>query len=144
MDEWSRGQIQYPKRASQLIDFRGLCYDNITPTDIDGLIEFKDKLYVFLELKLRGVDIKLGQQLCFERLCNDLSVAGKVAIAIIAEHNTPVDQQIPCADAKVRKCYKDGDWVTPDNPITVGELVDIYYRKHIGEIRNLKRYSDNL
>lgn len=134
MDEWSRGRIQWPGRAAQLIDFSGLRYERITPTDIDGLIEFKDRLYILLELKLSDAPMKRGQELCFERLCNALCVADKIAIAIIGEHNTPREQQIPCAEAKVRTYYREGGWQKPYTPITVGELVDVFYRQYIGEI----------
>jgi len=46
-----RGVIKYRGRARQIIDFRGLTYGNITPTDIDGLIEYKDKCILLIEIK---------------------------------------------------------------------------------------------
>lgn len=134
MDNLNRGRILCPERASQLMDFSGLRYGMITPTNVDGLIEFKDRLYVLLELKLRKTSMKRGQELCFERLCNALTAANKIAVIIVAEHDTPIGQQISCADANVRKCYIDGKWIAADTVITVGELVNIFYEKYIGKI----------
>lgn len=134
MDNSNRGRILCPERASQLIDFSGLRYGMITPTNVDGLIEFKDKLYILLELKLRQTPMKRGQELCFERLCNALTAANKIAIVIVAEHDTLIGQQISCTDARVRRCYKDGKWIAADAAVTVGELVNNLYQLHIGEI----------
>ena len=38
-----RGATTYKERAKQGRDFTGLRYGNITPTDIDGLIEYHGK-----------------------------------------------------------------------------------------------------
>ena len=43
----NRGVIQNRDRKKQIIDFSGLKYGKITPTDIDGLIEYKDKAMMF-------------------------------------------------------------------------------------------------
>lgn len=134
MNNGTRGRIRNPERAAQLKDFSGLRYGNITPTDVDGLIEFSDKLYILLELKLGSASMDYGQRLCFERLCNALLAADKTAIAIVAEHNTPIGQQIACADAIVRTYYRDAKWSEPYSPIKVVDLVDIFYRQFVGEI----------
>jgi len=46
-----KGVIHAPQRATQLRDYSGLLFGNITPTDIDGLIEYKNIGYVIIELK---------------------------------------------------------------------------------------------
>ena len=39
----NRGYFQHPERAKQNICFEGIKYGNITPTDIDGCIDYKNK-----------------------------------------------------------------------------------------------------
>jgi hypothetical protein len=59
-DSLNRGKIQYRERARQIIDFSGIRYDNITPTDIDGFFEKADKAFVFYEYKLEGCEMPHG------------------------------------------------------------------------------------
>ena len=50
-----RGKIGNRRRALQIRDFTGLRWGNITPTDIDALIDFGDKVFVFIEVKKKGL-----------------------------------------------------------------------------------------
>lgn len=134
MNSGTRGRIRNPERAAQLRDFSELRYGNITPTDVDGLLEFSDKLYVFLEFKLGSAAMDYGQRLCFQRICDALAIAEKIAIAIVAEHDTPIGQQIDCAQAKVRCYYQDGQWQAIQSDLTVIDMIDGLYRRFIGEI----------
>ena len=44
-----RGVIRNRQFAQQLRDFSGLRFGKITPTDIDGFMDFGDRLFVVLE-----------------------------------------------------------------------------------------------
>lgn len=110
----NRGIITHKERARQLRDYSGLRYGAITPTDIDGLIEYKDKAYVIYEFKFGDVEITRGQMLAIERLCDDLQKY-KMTIVIIARHNQPVDKEIDAANAIVEKYRLQGKWVIMKN-----------------------------
>jgi len=45
----ARGTIRNATSALQLRDYSGLCWDRITPTDIDGLIDFGGRAFVLFE-----------------------------------------------------------------------------------------------
>ena len=45
-----RGVITNRARARQIRDFSGLQIGTITPTDLDGLIEFHDECFIFCEI----------------------------------------------------------------------------------------------
>ena len=50
-----KSRILNPKRMKQLIDFKGLELDGgIYPTDIDGIIEYRDSEYIILEVKIKN------------------------------------------------------------------------------------------
>ena len=102
----NRGAIQFRQRRKQLIDFSGLRFGNITPTDCDALIEYHGKAFFFIEFKLRNADVPFGQMLALKRLVDALERAGKYAVLIIAEHtvDNPVDD-IDAATCTVRKYY---------------------------------------
>lgn len=132
-----RGQINNRERRKQIIDFSGLRYKNITPTDIDGLGEFvhttgffeiRNCVFVFIELKLKGTPIDKGQRLAFERIVNNLR---KPAIYILAEHTV----ENPKEDVMghlciVQKYYSSREWMEPKKEINVRDLVDRFLVHH--------------
>lgn len=102
----NRGVIQHRNRRKQIVDFSGLRFGNITPTDCDGLIEYQNKAYIFFELKYRDAKVSHGQLLAFTRIVDDLIKAGKNAVLVIAEHSVDaVAQDIDAATCVVRHYY---------------------------------------
>jgi hypothetical protein len=102
-----RGEINNVKRKQQIINFSGLLYGKITPTDLDGLIEYKNIGYIFIEIKYSNTELPFGQKLAIERLVKDTNI-NKKSIGIIAEHYiTDTSNQINASDCVVRKIF---DW----------------------------------
>jgi hypothetical protein len=97
-----RGETTNKARATQGRDFTGLRFGNITPTDIDGLIEYKGKCYIFIEAKMTGAEMPSGQRIALERLCDDLQKV-KPTILILCTHNTPIDKEIDFSKALADK-----------------------------------------
>lgn len=111
----TRGAVFNPGRASQLRDYRGLRFGKITPTDIDGLIEYKDKGYVLFELKYGDTQLPWGQRIAFERLVRDIQKC-KPILGIIATHWTPEGEDIDAAAAKVDELWYRGRKIPPSFP----------------------------
>lgn len=111
-------------RARQLIDFKGLEYGTIRPTDIDALIEYNNQAYVFIETKYRDTELPHGQRLALERLTHDLALQGKPTITIIAEHTIEnPEQDIILAETKARS-YKHNQNHWHYCTLTVKQLID--------------------
>lgn len=111
-DNNNRGKIQHRERARQIIDFSGLRFGNITPTDIDGLIEYKDTAYIFYEYKLVDIEMPKGQRLALERIADNLQKAGKQATILVCVHNvTNPQNDIQASEAIVREFYYCGRWI---------------------------------
>lgn len=123
----NRGTIQFRDRRRQLIDCHNLRIGNITPTDCDGLIEYKNKAYIIFELKRRGVEVPKGQLLAFERAVDDWLQANKLAVLIIADHDIEnPEEDIDAAACLVRTFYYRGRWYTPNKPVTLKDAIDIF------------------
>jgi hypothetical protein len=103
-----RGAIRNREYGTQVRDFSGLRFGNITPTDIDGLIEYKDKGYVLIETKYKDAKLPRGQELALERLCDNLQSAKKPTLLIIASHETEGD--IDVAETIVVRYRFKGKW----------------------------------
>lgn len=121
----NRGKIQNRERARQIVDFSGLRYGNITPTDIDGLIEYHDKAVLFMEFKYKDAQVPHGQLLAIARLVTNCHLAGKGAAAFICQHN-------------VDDCEKDIDAANT----TVRTIILPYYRIKTSDGRTLKKATD--
>jgi hypothetical protein len=122
MADISRGVIRNRQYATQIRDYSGLRYGNITPTDIDGFVEFGDKLFVFIELKHKDAPLPRGQRLALERLTDAVGETGRTSILLIAEHNTSGD--IETSQCKVIEYRYMKRWIIPHSEITVRECVD--------------------
>jgi len=123
-----RGRIENIARRQQIIDFSGVRFGNITPTDIDGVIEYNDIAYAFYEIKYANAEMKYGQKLCLERLVNDMMKAGKKAIAMLIRHDIhDVNEQIPAHLCIVEKLYVGETWKIDKKHRTVWDLsVDFF------------------
>lgn len=106
----NRGKIQYRNYASQIIDFSGIRIGNITPTDIDGLIEFKNRAFVLLEYKRRGGQLPHGQKLALTRMVDRLTKGGSSAILLVCVHDTNAPCDIDGANAIVESAYMNEKW----------------------------------
>jgi hypothetical protein len=119
-----RGTIINVARKQQINDFSRLKFGNITPTDIDGLIEYKNLAYVFLEVKYGNAPFPDGQRIALERLSNDVDLAGKKSIVIIGQHEiSNTSESVDAAICWVRKYFYKGSWRLPKSPITVIEAI---------------------
>jgi len=81
-----RGVINNRARAQQIINYSGLRYDTITPTDIDGFIDFGNKVFVIMEFKHSDAPLPYGQRLALKRLCDSIKRPIE-AWLLICRHN---------------------------------------------------------
>ena len=127
-----RGVINNRDRARQINDFSGLVFGKITPTDIDGLIEYQNKAYIFFEVKHGETELPLGQRIALERLVGDMVRAKKKAIALIAQHDVcDPEVSIDVAGCAVRSYFWYGEWLQPKQEITVKEAVTRFIDNHV-------------
>lgn len=125
-----RGQIINRSRSQQIVDYSGLCWDKITPTDIDGVLDFGGEVQVIIELKHADAEMKYGQRLALERL----SRSHPHCIVLVVEHHVDdVEQDIDATDCAVREYYCGGHaaaqhpvWRKPKEPIGARKAIDKY------------------
>lgn len=118
----NRGKIQFRDRARQIINYDGLRFKNITPTDIDGLIEYHDKGFVFYEYKLKNAKMSNGQRMALERLADAVQKGKKPAVVFLCTHSAEnPETDIDAANARVIETYYNGKWHKKDGTRTVRE-----------------------
>lgn len=127
-----RGVIKNRSRQKQIHDFSGLKrLRNITPTDIDGLLDYNGKNFIYLEGKVYGNEMFYGQKLALENAVKSHCEAGHPSIAIIYEHWIPPNKDVNVAECIASKVYSKRDngnyeWQSTQGEWTVLELIDAF------------------
>lgn len=132
-----RGVIHHNERFNQPLAFEGIRYGNITPTDVDALIEYKDKAYILCEVKYQGKGVPLGQKIALERMVNDFTRCGKKSIAIIGDHSIhEPTQRIQLKDCKVREIYlyREKVWRKTNKPMSMKDIIDLFITQIVGGV----------
>lgn len=102
-----RGAIHSPWRAKQLHDMRDLKWGKITPTDLDGLIDYHGDRFAFMEFKIEGAEMGMGQRLALTRVVDLIGTTGKRAALFVATHTVrDPDKQVDAARTEVRWIYE--------------------------------------
>lgn len=94
----ARGDIRNRECSSQAISFADCCFDKCTASNIDGLLEFRRRGFVYLEYKRTGCRPETGQWWALERACDSHSAP---CLFLVAWHSTPIGEVIQGGAARV-------------------------------------------
>jgi len=121
-----KGVIKYRKRALQVNDFSGLVrHRGITPTDIDGYIEYNGVAFLFMEGKHKNAAECYGQKLAFKHLVDAINGTEKIACAIVYIHETHSYEDVDVSTCLVSEVYWKGMWFS-ENKRTVIEFIESF------------------
>jgi hypothetical protein len=129
MQDEDRGKIRNREYAQQLKDFSGLRFGKITPTDIDGFMDFGNKVFVFIETKHGDAPLPVGQKLALERLCDASMDAKKASVVLVAHHQTLGDIDVASLPVDLLRMNK--KWRKPKKEMTVREAVEQFLQWHL-------------
>jgi len=129
--------IKYRKRFNQPIVFNGLQDGVISPTDIDFVFEVDNKFLLIGECKIEGKDLTVGQKLVLQRLVDNWTAAGKLAIAYYVTHNFHPDDDVVLSECDVHSVYTSGQWQRKNIKFR-DSLMKLAKHWDIGKLKNLK------
>lgn len=137
-----RGVIRNRQFAQQIRDFSGLRFGSITPTDIDGFVEFQDRLFIFIESKFGNSEPPRGQMLALERLCDACEQHGhRRSVVLMLKHSILADSglDIDFGRLLVSRYRLCGKWRVPKSDTTCREAIE---RLHAELLRALKQQPE--
>ena len=107
-----RGDIKYRERAKQINSFAGLIRRrNITPTDVDGLIEYNGNVFIMLEGKYGDAELPKGQRMALENLANAILDGNKKVVIIVYRHYIEnSNKDVIVSEQFVSDVYFDRKW----------------------------------
>ena len=129
--------IKYRKRFNQPIVFNGLQDVVISPPDIDFVFEVDNKFLLIGECKVEGKDLTIGQKLVLQRLVDNWTAAGKLAIAYYVTHNFHPDDDVVLSECNVHSVYTSGQWQRKNIKFR-DSLMKLAKHWDIGKLKNLK------
>ena len=124
-----RGAIRDKMGASILCDFTGLKYGKITPTDLDGFVDFGNKIFVLIECKGGKARMPYGQRLALERLIDNSKVK---SLLIVAKWKKLSKGFIDVANCEVTQIRFEEKWHKIPKT-TVRKIVDRFVEKYAPE-----------
>lgn len=127
------GVIKSIRYARQRADFNGMRFGSITPTDIDGFVEFGNKVFVFIETKHGDSDLPVGQKLALERVCDRVQLSGAQAMVLVLHKHSIGDDAMTYKIAPLpvtRYRYK-GKWFEPKDTINALQAIEKFKAKFI-------------
>ncbi len=105
------GRVLSQYRFKQSILFDGLVYGTISPTDIDGFLDFNNRLFVLIEAKSAGAPFCDGQRIAFERLARGSRVP---TVYMFVTHSIPTIEDVYLGDCGVAKVFRAPGWTWQD------------------------------
>ena len=123
-----RGVIRNVDEFRRILNFQGLRFGNITPTDIDIFLEFGNTTFVIVEVKWIGAEIPFGQKLALERLAMATSITIPTLL-VIARHDCSGDGAVEIGECNILEVFihKDGEWEWETwKHITLRSLIDLF------------------
>ena len=126
----------------QVVDFSGLRYGRSHPMDLDGLVEFGGRLFVFFELKFGAKEVPFGQRLALDHIVDAIHnpQAGRYAVCFIAQHCSTGD--IDAAKAQVIEYRWNGQWHSPKNADgTLFHAIDAFGSRYLPDWERWQNWS---
>lgn len=124
-----RGKIRN-KNHVPTKDYSGLQYGKITPTDIDGFMDFGNKTFIFIELKHGNGEIPFGQKLALERLCDACGTEERTSAVLVARYRRD-GGDIDVAPLPVSEYRISRQWHTPKQLISVKQAIDLLVQRNV-------------
>jgi hypothetical protein len=116
--------IKNKEYLQQIKDFSGLKFGSISPTDIDGFLDFGNRLFIFVETKFAKSELRGGQKLALERLCDACQTQTRTSILIVTNHDS--SGEIDIGETVVQQYRLRGVWYESTD-ITLREAIEMFY-----------------
>jgi hypothetical protein len=131
----------------QLIDFDGLRWGNMRPTDIDAVMEIRNKLFLFIEAKYRDKGMDTGQKIAIQNICNAIHKPDeRYCYGILVEHEVAdTSRPIILAECKVREIWSpmEGAWANQEKRPNIKKVIDHLLNKYgIAYVDPMEKHRD--
>lgn len=126
-----KGEWNFARSDNYVVNFKGRKYNKCTPTDLDWVLEIKNKVLIIAEVKRseKKSSLPMGQKILAENLCTYI-LYETIPIYFLYVIGNVVNGEIQIENARVVSCYTNlkKTWVQKD--ILFSDVVDAIIKKH--------------
>tara|TARA_R110000824_G_C15188304_1_gene674474 strand:- start:1010 stop:1408 length:399 start_codon:yes stop_codon:yes gene_type:complete len=120
--------IRNSNQTKQGIDFTGIEYGKIHPTDIDAVLEFDNEALILMEVKKKGNKIPTGQRLVLERIANSWHTNKSVVLYVTHSFKND-NKDIPLSECNVDRVYINKEWKSLNKTISLSDTLSVLGKK---------------
>tara|TARA_R110000744_G_scaffold34955_5_gene81200 strand:- start:1015 stop:1413 length:399 start_codon:yes stop_codon:yes gene_type:complete len=120
--------IRNSNQTKQGIDFTGIEYGKIHPTDIDAVLEFDNEALILMEVKKKGNKIPIGQRLVLERIANSWHTNKSVVLYVTHSFKND-NKDIPLSECNVDSVYINKEWKILNKTISLSDTLSVLGKK---------------
>tara|TARA_B110000977_G_scaffold177335_1_gene233757 strand:+ start:1055 stop:1453 length:399 start_codon:yes stop_codon:yes gene_type:complete len=120
--------IRNSNQTKQGIDFTGIEYGKIHPTDIDAVLEFDNEALILMEVKKKGNKIPTGQRLVLERIANSWHTNKSVVLYVTHSFKND-NKDIPLSECNVDSVYINKEWKSLNKTISLSDTLSVLGKK---------------
>tara|TARA_R110000772_G_scaffold220497_1_gene330984 strand:+ start:60 stop:458 length:399 start_codon:yes stop_codon:yes gene_type:complete len=120
--------IRNSNQTKQGIDFTGIEYGKIHPTDIDAVLEFDNEALILMEVKKKGNKIPTGQRLVLERIANSWHTNKSVVLYVTHSFKND-NKDIPLSECNVDSVYINKEWKILNKTISLSDTLSVLGKK---------------
>lgn len=123
-------QIKNREYLARIKNFSGLRFGSISPTDLDGFLDFGNRLFIFIETKFADSELRGGQKLALERLCDACQTEHRTSILIVTNYQH--EGEIDIAETIVQQYRLRGVWYESTD-IRLRDAIEMFYKNFYEE-----------
>lgn len=128
----NKGEWNFERKDSYVVNFKGRRYKNCTPTDLDWVFEIKNKVLILAEVKRseKNTGLNNGQRILAENICKYIQ-ADTIPVYFLYVKGYVINGQIEIENSKIISYYSNINrkWKLTD--IIFKDAVDLILKKHI-------------
>lgn len=119
------GVYNNPEEKKGRCCFHNMVWGNKSPTDIDAVFEIRAiNLLIYYEAKYKGAEVKIGQRLALEEMCDSSYKGGKDCFVLVSDHAGEPGEDIDLGNSILREYRYCFEWHLPERPTTVNQATD--------------------
>lgn len=126
-----KGEWDFKRKDSYVVNFKGRNFGKCTPTDLDWVLEISDKVLIFAEVKrsekINGLPI--GQKILAQNLCRYINPE-IIPVYFLYVQGIVEDNQIEIENATVLSFYSNVTNKWEERNILFKNAIDLIIKKH--------------
>ena len=129
-----KGEWNFSRSDNYVVNFKGRFYGKCTPTDLDWVLEIKNKILILAEVKRseKTTGLPMGQKILAQNLCTYIKYE-TIPVYFLYVIGNVINNEIQIENAKVVSYYSNFNNIWVEKEIIFKDAVNAIIKKHCSE-----------